>query len=256
MDTLHFPPDFIFGCSTASYQIEGAWNEDGKGESIWDHHAHHRQVMADGATGDVACDHYHLYRDDVQLLRAIGVDAYRFSISWPRICPDGDGRVEPRGLDFYDRLVDELCAAGIRPLATLFHWDMPQALWQRHRGWLSYKSAQAYAAYAAVVFDRLGDRVQDWITLNEPKNVHVHTGYVHGGSAPGHAGGWADGLRAAHIIFCAHGLAVQAFRAGRHPGRIGTSLAMGWAEPLIEDEAHRQAAARGAAGAGDKVSPE
>lgn len=143
--THNFPEGFLFGAATSSYQIEGAWNEDGKGESIWDRFTHEGKAHQ-GHTGDVACDHYHRYREDVALMKELGLDAYRFSISWPRVLPEGRGRVEERGIDFYDRLVDELLAAGIRPYATLFHWDMPQALFDRCQGWMGRDSVEDFGS--------------------------------------------------------------------------------------------------------------
>lgn len=234
MAAITFPEEFMFGCSTASYQIEGAWDADGKGPSIWDTFAHTSGRMKHGHTGDVACDHYHRYREDVALMKEIGLDAYRFSISWPRIVPDGVGEVNQAGIDFYSRLVDELLAAGITPFPTLFHWDMPQGLFDRHRGWLGRDTAQRFADYADTMFRALGDRVHHWITHNEPKNVHISSGYVGEGGPPQVGGGWEAGLLANHIIMLAHGMAVQAFRASDCDGEIGVTLAMGAVRPLSD----------------------
>src|SRR3954454_1831547 len=162
-----FPDGFLWGTATASYQIEGATQEDGRGVSIWDTYSHTPGKIADGDTGDVACDHYHRYPQDVGLLRDLGVGAYRFSIAWPRIQPDGRGEVNPAGLAFYSRLVDELLAAGITPMATIYHWDLPQAL-EDSGGWRSRDTAHRFADYSALVHAALADRVPYWITLNEP----------------------------------------------------------------------------------------
>src|SRR5262245_35571562 len=161
-----FPKGFLWGTATAAYQIEGAWAEDGKGKSIWDTYAHTPGKIKNGDTGDVANDHYHRYKDDVALMkRDIGQNAYRFSISWPRIFPEGTGRPNPKGVDFYSRLVDELKAAGIEPFATLYHWDLPQALEDRYGGWQSAETAKAFAHYAGYVAAQLGDRVKHFFTI-------------------------------------------------------------------------------------------
>ncbi|MGR4852066.1 GH1 family beta-glucosidase [Streptomyces sp. LARHCF252] len=205
-----FPAGFFFGAATASYQIEGAYDEDGRGPSIWDTFCREPGRVADGATGDVACDHYHRYREDIALLRGLGVDSYRFSIAWPRIQPTGSGPANPPALDFYDRLVDELLASGISPAATLYHWDLPQALEDRG-GWRVRETAERFAEYAGVVAARLGDRVDRWITLNEPF-CSAFVGYAAGAHAPGAREG-RGALAAAHHLLVGHGLAVQALRA-------------------------------------------
>ena len=205
-----FPSSFVWGVSTAAYQIEGAVEEDGRGKSVWDTFAHTPGRVRDGDTGDVACDHYHRWPEDVALLADLGVDAYRFSISWPRVQPDGAGPVNPEGLDFYDRLVDELVARGIAVVPTLFHWDLPQAL-EDAGGWLSRDTSYRFADYAAVVADRIGDRVSRWITLNEPI-VHMAQGYAFGTHAPGRELMF-DALPVAHHQLLGHGLAVRALRA-------------------------------------------
>ncbi|WP_219462244.1 GH1 family beta-glucosidase [Nonomuraea rhizosphaerae] len=201
---------FLWGTATASYQIEGAAGEDGKGASIWDTFTHEPGRVRDGHTGDVACDHYHRWREDVALLAGLGAGAYRFSIAWPRVVPDGKGETEPRGLDFYDRLVDALLAEGITPVPTLFHWDLPQAL-QDLGGWMNRDISHHFADYAAVVADRLADRVEMWITLNEPF-VHMAFGYGMGVHAPGQAL-LLDALPVAHHQLLGHGLATRALRA-------------------------------------------
>ncbi|MFD7406347.1 GH1 family beta-glucosidase [Streptomyces sp. NPDC059866] len=210
MKLPEFPHGFLFGAATASYQIEGAYDEDGRGPSIWDTFCREPGRVADGATGDVACDHYHRYREDIALLRELGVDSYRFSIAWPRIQPDGSGPVNTAGLDFYDRLVDELLASGISPAATLYHWDLPQALEDRG-GWRVRETAERFAEYAGLVAARLGDRVDRWITLNEPF-CSAFVGYAAGAHAPGAREG-RGALAAAHHLLVGHGLAVRELRA-------------------------------------------
>ena len=177
------PSSFVFGVATASYQIEGAVDEDGRGRSIWDTFSHSPGRVHGGETGDVACDHYHRYREDVALMRDLGVGIYRFSIAWPRVLPSGAGRVNPAGLDFYARLVNTLLEAGIEPACTLYHWDLPQAL-EDLGGWRSRDTAHRFADYAAVVVGHLGDRVHQWITLNEPWCSSM-LGYATGRHAPG-----------------------------------------------------------------------
>ena len=206
---ITFPSDFLWGAATAAYQIEGAWNEDGKGESIWDRFSHTPGKIRGGDTGDVACDHYHRYRDDVALMRQLGLKAYRFSISWPRVIPNGNGAVNPAGLDFYDRLVDELLAANIQPFATLYHWDLPQAL-QDRGGWGNRDVCGYFADYAALMVRRLGDRVRHWATFNEPQ-VTAFAGHRSGEHAPGLKDAKLA-LQVAHHLLVAHGLAVQAMR--------------------------------------------
>lgn len=205
-----FPPGFLWGVSTAAYQIEGAVREDGRGPSIWDTFSHTPGRVRDGDTGDVACDHYRRWAQDVELLSELGVSAYRFSIAWPRVQPTGAGPVNGAGLDFYDRLVDALLARGIAPVPTLFHWDLPQAL-EDAGGWLSRDTSHRFADYAAVVADRIGDRVSRWITLNEPV-VHMAQGYAFGTHAPGRML-MMDALPVAHHQLLGHGLAVRALRA-------------------------------------------
>jgi len=213
-----FPKDFLWGAATAAYQIEGAWNEDGKGESIWDHFCHQPYNVEQGATGDVACDHYHRMPDDVALMRSLGLQAYRFSIAWTRIFPTGRGAVNPKGLDFYDRLVDALLAANITPNATLYHWDLPQAL-QVEGGWNNRATVAAYVEYAETMFKRLGDRVQMWATFNEPWCT-AFLGYGNGHHAPGICD-QTQAYQAVHHLLLAHGQAVQAFRSGGQRGQIG-----------------------------------
>ena len=206
-----FPDGFVMGVSTAAYQIEGAVAEDGRGPSIWDTFSHTPGLTRDGDTGDVACDHYHRWPEDLALIGQLGVDAYRFSIAWPRVQPNGSGPPNGAGLDFYDRLVDALLARGVDALPTLFHWDLPQALEDRG-GWLNRDTAERFAEYAGIVADRLGDRVARWITLNEPV-VHMAQGYAFGTHAPGQTLMFAA-LPVAHHQLLGHGLAVRRLRAG------------------------------------------
>lgn len=207
---IPFPHDFTWGVATASYQIEGAVGEDGRGESIWDRFSHTPGKILTGETGDVACDHYHRWPEDIELMKQLGVDAYRFSIAWPRILPEGVGDVNAVGLDFYDRLVDELLTAGITPYPTLYHWDLPQAL-EDDGGWLNRRTAEAFADYAEVAVARLGDRIEHWMTLNEPWCSSL-LGYMAGFHAPGLTG-VENGLTAAHHLLLAHGLAVPRIQA-------------------------------------------
>ncbi len=208
--TTKFPSNFLWGAATAAYQIEGAWNEEGKGESIWDRFSHMPGRVTNGDTGDVACDHYHRYAEDIAIMRRIGLKAYRFSTSWPRVLPGGRGPVNAPGLDFYDRLVDALLAANIEPFLTLYHWDLPQAL-QEEGGWENRNICHAFAGYAALMVKRLGDRVKCWTTFNEP-NVIAFDGYLAGEHAPGIQDP-KSAYQVVHHLMLAHGLAVQAIRS-------------------------------------------
>ncbi|HEY3261607.1 MAG TPA: GH1 family beta-glucosidase [Pseudonocardiaceae bacterium] len=205
-----FPAGFLWGTATAAYQIEGAVDEDGRGRSVWDTFCAQPGRVANGDNGEIACDHYHRWAEDVALMAELGAGGYRFSIAWPRIQPDGRGPVNPHGVAFYDRLVDALCELRIVPMATLFHWDTPQPI-EDAGGWLARDTAERFAEYAAVVADALSDRVQHWITLNEPI-VHLLCGYATGVHAPGHAL-LTGALPLAHTLLLGHGLAVQALRA-------------------------------------------
>ena len=204
-----FPPGFTWGAATASYQIEGAAQTDGRGPSIWDVFSHTPGRVLNGDTGDVACDHYARYADDVALMRELGLAAYRFSVAWPRVQPLGSGRVEQRGLDFYRRLVDELLDSGIAPWLTLYHWDLPQAL-QEEGGWTSRDTAERFAEYAGIVYDALGDRVPHWSTLNEPWCSSLLS-YQAGHHAPGERDG-TRAARAVHHLLLGHGLAAGVLR--------------------------------------------
>jgi beta-glucosidase len=208
--SIHFPKDFLWGCATSAYQIEGSPLADGAGPSVWHRFSHTPGRVQDGDTGDVTCDHYRRWESDVDLMQSLGLNSYRFSIAWGRVLPEGTGRVNAAGLDFYERLVDRLLSRGIQPMVTLFHWDLPAALDDRG-GWLNRDIAHWFAEYADVVFRRLDDRVNYWTTLNEPWVV-ADGGYMHGVLAPGHRNIF-EAPRAAHHLMMAHGAAVQAYRA-------------------------------------------
>jgi beta-glucosidase len=239
-----FPRGFLWGAATASYQIEGAWREDGKGESIWDRFAHTPGTIRNNDTGDVAVDHYHRYKDDVQLLKALGAKTYRFSISWPRIFPQGTGAPNPKGLDFYSRLVDELVANGIEPFATLYHWDLPQALQDGVGGWESRDTAKAFADYAGYVAEKLSDRIRHVFTVNELATF-VDIGHGSGQHAPGRKLPPARLNQVRHHAVLAHGLAVQAIRAKARPGtKVGLAENVAAAVPVIETSEHIAAAER------------
>jgi beta-glucosidase len=211
---IRFPSDFLWGAATSAYQVEGSPLADGAGPSIWERFVHSPGLTRDGDTGDVACDHYRLFSEDVRLMRDLGLNAYRFSISWSRVQPEGTGTVNQAGLDFYRRLVDELLAHGIQPMVTLYHWDLPAALDDRG-GWLNRDIAGWFADYAALMARALDDRVERWATLNEPWVV-TDGGYLHGALAPGHRNLY-EAPRASHHLLLAHAAAVEAYRAvGRH----------------------------------------
>jgi beta-glucosidase len=236
-----FPTGFAWGCATAAFQIEGAVNEDGRGPSIWDEFAHTPGKIANGTTANVGCDSYHRFREDTQLLKALGARAYRFSIAWPRIFPEGRGQPNPKGVDHYDRLVDDLLANGVEPYVTLFHWDLPSAL---PGGWRSRDTAYAFADYAGFMASKLSDRVRRFMTVNEMRSF-VDLGYGRGRDAPGLRLAPAELNQVRHHALLAHGLGLQAVRAH---GRAGTQA--GLAEnpiipiPVIETEAHIAAARR------------
>jgi beta-glucosidase len=221
---------FLFGAATSAYQIEGAASEDGRGLSIWDVFARKPGAIADRSTGDVACDHYHLYSEDIALMRWLGLQAYRFSVAWPRILPEGRGRINPKGLAFYDRLVDALLEAGITPFLTLYHWDLPWAL-EEQGGWRSRETAHAFAEYAEIVGRALGDRVPSFATLNEPW-CSAFLGHWTGEHAPGEKNLDAA-LKAAHHLLLGHGLAVEALRAA---GVKEVGLVLNFAPVYGEDE--------------------
>jgi len=236
-----FPHDFMWGAATAAYQIEGGAREDGKGESIWDAFCRVPGAVRNGETGDVACDYYHRWADDVRLMSELGLRAYRFSIGWPRVLPEGVGPVNPAGLDFYDRLTDALLAANIRPFITLYHWDLPQAL-QDRGGWPSRESVGWFAEYVEAVSRRLGDRVHDWITHNEPWVVAM-LGYASGLHAPGQRDPVAAFL-AAHHLLLSHGEAVPILRRNSPGARVGITLNLTPIHPASNTEADLAAARR------------
>jgi beta-glucosidase len=213
-----FPKNFLWGSATAAYQVEGAWNVDGRGESIWDRFAHTPGKIKNGDTGDVACDSYRRYPDDLALMRQLGLKSYRFSIAWPRVQPDGRGAVNAPGLDYYKRLVDATLEAGIRPLPTLYHWDLPQPL-EDAGGWPNRDTAQRLADYAKLVVDALGDRIEKWCIFNEPKTF-THCGYWQGNHAPGRTDPLAF-LRATHTVNLAQGMALHAIKASNPKLEVG-----------------------------------
>lgn len=238
---MKFPQDFLWGSATASYQIEGASLLDGRGECIWHRFSHTPGKIKNGDTGDVACDHYHRYKEDVALMKRLGLQSYRFSIAWPRVIPAGTGATNPAGLAFYDRLVDELLAAGIRPFVTLYHWDLPQAL-QDRGGWENADSPQWFADYTRLMAARLGDRVKDWITINEPWVV-AFLGNLIGEHAPGKQDIVAA-YRVAHHVLLAHGLAVPVIRSAVPDARAGIALNINYLDGASDSEADQQAAVR------------
>ena len=235
------PQGFTWGVATSAYQVEGAVAEDGRGPSIWDTFTHTAGRIAGGATGDVACDHYHRWREDIAIMRSLGVNAYRFSIAWPRVVPDGSGAANAAGLAFYDRLVDGLLEAGIVPYPTLYHWDLPQAL-QDRGGWAARETAEHFAAYAGHVAEALGDRVGDWTTLNEPR-VSAWLGYLQGVHPPGLTEPTAA-LHASYHLLLGHGLAAQAIRARSSSARVGLVNALTACEPASDSDADAGAAVR------------
>jgi len=251
-----FPKGFYWGVATSAYQIEGAWNEDGKGQSIWDTYTHTPGTIKDGSNGDVANDHYHRYKEDVSLMHSIAAKAYRFSISWPRIFPTGSGQPNAKGLDFYNRLTDELLSSGVEPFATLYHWDLPQRVQDRYGGWQSKETAKAFADYAGYVAGQLGDRVKHFFTINEFRSF-VEGGYqgfdvqvgggkkVHLGGAPGLQLSNGELNQVKHHAVLGHGLAVQAIRArGPAATKVGFAENMLTAVPVIESPEYIKAAER------------
>ncbi|WOO40084.1 GH1 family beta-glucosidase [Rubellicoccus peritrichatus] len=246
-----FPEDFTWGAAAAAYQIEGAWDEDGKGKSVWDAYCNEKGKIWDGDSGRVACDHYHRYSEDIEIMQAIGLQAYRLSVSWPRIMPEGKGAINTKGLEFYDRLIDELLEAGITPWVTLFHWDYPLTL-DLQGGWLAEDSPKWFANYTEVVVDSLSDRVAHWITLNEPQ-CFVGLGHFVGCHAPGHRMGLAKALQIGHNALLAHGMATSIIRT-----QSKLQASVGWAPvgnsyvPATSNEQDRAAAIRGM----EKVFPD
>lgn len=218
---FQFPQDFVWGAATASYQIEGAWNADGKGESIWDRFSHTPGKVQDGDTGDIACDHYHHWEEDLGAIKKLGLKAYRFSVAWPRVLPSGRGVISEAGLDFYSKMVDRLLKLEIEPYITLYHWDLPQKL-QDEGGWVSRSVVDAFVEYADLVSRALGDRVKNWITFNEPW-VSAFVGYEMGHHAPGHTD-LHEALAASHHLLLSHGRAVPVIRQNCPEANVGITL--------------------------------
>jgi beta-glucosidase len=236
-----FPQNFVWGAAAASYQIEGAATEDGKGLSVWDMLCRKEGAIWQGQSGDVACDHYHRYKEDVALMKSIGLQAYRLSISWPRVMPEGIGTVNDKGLAFYDALIDELLGAGITPYVTLFHWDYPYELYCKG-GWLNPASPDWFAEYTGVVVDKLSDRVRHWMTLNEPQ-VFIGLGHKDGVHAPGDKLGWKEVLRIGHNALLAHGKSVQVIRArAKTPPTVGYAPVGSTCIPASDSQADIDAA--------------
>lgn len=236
-----FDPHFLFGVATAAYQIEGAWNEDGKGESIWDRFSHTPGVIEDGSTGDIACDHYHRYREDIQLMKELGVDIYRFSISWSRIFPEGRGKVNQKGVDFYRKILDELKSRGIRSAITLYHWDLPQDL-QDKGGWENEVTIRAFAEYARFLFQTFKNDVDMWITHNEPWVV-TFVGHHEGRHAPGKRD-FQSALLVSRNLLLSHGQVMQAFREEEIAKPIGITLNLSPVHVFTDKEEDQKAAQR------------
>lgn len=241
MEKRMFPKGFTWGVATASYQIEGAYNEDGRGETIWDRFCSVPGNVLNGADGKVACDHYHRYAEDVKLMKSMGIQAYRFSIAWSRILPNGYGEVNQKGIDFYSRLIDALLEAGIEPYVTLYHWDLPQAL-QDIGGWANPKMPEYFLEYAKVVFDAFGSRVKKWITLNEPYCA-AFLGHWEGRQAPG-MHDFSTAVRVSYHMYVGHGLVVDYFRKHGCQGEIGITLNMMGRLPLTDKPEDKAAALR------------
>lgn len=238
---MGFKKDFVWGAATASYQIEGAWNEDGKGLSIWDVFSHEPNKICEGHTGDVACDHYHRYKQDVKLMKQLGIKAYRFSISWPRLIPNGVGKLNPKGVGFYSNLIDELLENGIEPYITLFHWDYPYELYKKG-GWLNDDSVNWFADYAARVAELFSDRVKNFITFNEPQ-CFIGESYLGAAHAPGLRVSYKDVFQMCHNVLKAHGAAVIALRKNaKQPIKIGYAPTGTVCYPSSENEADIEAA--------------
>ena len=235
-----FPADFAWGFAASAYQIEGAAAEDGRGPSIWDTFARQPGAIADGSTGDVACDHYHRFPEDVRLMADLGARAYRFSVSWPRVLPTGTGAVNQRGLDFYQRLVDTLLAAGVQPTINLFHWDLPQVL-QDRGGFADPEVVGWFTDYAALLATTLGDRVKDWMTFNEPA-CYAFLGHADGIHAPG-IRDWPTAIRVADHQLRAHAGAAKAIHALVGDSKVGVAIDVNQVAPATDSELDRSAAA-------------
>jgi beta-glucosidase len=240
---IQFPKDFLWGTATAAYQIEGAAAKDGRGPSIWDTFSHTPGKTLNGDTGDVACDHYHRFRDDIALMKDLGISTYRFSASWSRILPAGRGQINEVGLDFYKELVDELLKAGITPYCTLYHWDLPQALHDQG-GWLNRETSAAFAEYAGIISATLGDRIKHWMTFNEPLCI-AYVSHAWGEHAPGHRDlSYREANRVIHHVYLAHGLAIPILRANSQDCQVGIVLNLAPAHPASDSDADKAAAQR------------
>jgi beta-glucosidase len=240
-EAAQFPAGFLWGSATAAYQVEGAWNVDGRGESIWDRFAHTPGKIKGDANGDVACDSYHRYAEDIAILRKLGMRSYRFSIAWPRVQPDGKGPANAKGLDYYKRVTDALLEAGIRPFPTLYHWDLPQPL-EDAGGWPNRDTAPRMADYTRIVVDALGDRIKQWAIFNEPKTF-THVGYWQGTHAPGRTDPLAL-LRATHTVNIAQGMAYRVLKAANAKLEVGGVIDVAPMHPKTNSEADRAAAER------------
>ena len=236
-----FPKDFLWGMATSSYQVEGAWNTDGKGESIWDRAAHTPGKIKDGSNGDVACDQYHRYKEDIAIMKRLNMKSYRFSTSWPRVSPNGTGQVNQKGLDYYSRLVDALLEANIRPFCTIYHWELPQALEDRG-GWPNRDLAGYYADFAAILAKNLGDRITVWAPFNMPTNF-TRNGYGTGWEPP-FKSSIDQFLKAAHTVNLAQGMAFRAIKAASSKATVGNAYGYEPVYPKTNSEADRAAAAR------------
>ena len=237
----NFPQNFLWGTATAAYQVEGGFNEEGRGVSIWDTFSRLPGKIKNGDTGDVAADHFHHWQEDIDLMAELGVNAYRFSIAWTRILPEGTGAVNQKGIDFYSRIIDALLERNIAPCVTLYHWDLPQVL-EDKGGWTNRKIVDAFSEYTDVLTSHLGDRVKHWMTLNEP-SVFCFSGYYTGRHAPGRTS-LKDALQATHHALLAHGSAVDVIRANQPDAQVGIALSLGLAYPLSDSEADQIAAQR------------
>jgi beta-glucosidase len=240
-EPYQFPKDFYWGAATAAYQVEGAWNEDGKGESIWDRYSHTVGKIKGASTGDLACDSYHRYKEDITLMKEMHLKSYRFSISWPRVQPTGTGMPNRKGLDYYSRLVDGLLEAKIRPLPTLYHWDLPLSL-EEKGGWINRDLAGYFADYAGIVAKTIGDRITHCTIFNEPW-IFTTLGYFRGIHAPGRTN-FPEFIRATHVVNLAQGQAFRAIKAARPNAKVGTGSAMSNAEPKTPSDADKAAAER------------
>ena len=239
---MYFPEKFMWGAATAAYQIEGGWDADGKGESTWDRFVRQPGKIKNGDTGDVACDHYHLWAQDIALMSEIGLTAYRFSINWPRVLPDGRGRLNPAGLDYYKRLVDRLLEVGIEPYITLYHWELPQTL-EDLGGWTVRSTAEAFVEYSDVISRHLGDRVKHWFTHNEP-SVVAYLGYEMGVHAPGVHDPY-QAMAASHHLLLSHGMAVPVLRRNSPGAEVGIVINQGYTPPASASWADLQAVRSG-----------